>query len=223
MNAPSPGRLERIFAGILRARWLFIALYALLLPPSVYFAVRVAQDNSLDRLIVPSDPDFIATRAFEKVFGAGEFALLLAEADDPFAPEVLARVDAIERALQAIPHVVPNSALSIFRRTQAQLRRHARGRGRPSAASSTGTDLLRRQGLVGKDFLAIALSLEVSGPAERNATLAAIDAAIASANPPPSPLRKLTPLGLPFVNAYLDETQRDAIDSSRSSRSSSSS
>ena len=82
MNAPSPGRLERIFAGILRARWLFIALYALLLPPSAYFAVRVGQDNSLDRLIVPSDPDFIATRAFQQVFGAGEFSLLLAEVSD---------------------------------------------------------------------------------------------------------------------------------------------
>jgi predicted RND superfamily exporter protein len=212
MNAPGPGRLERIFVAIVRARWLFIALYALLLPPSVYFAVRVEQDNSLDRLIVPSDPDYIATRDFQDVFGAGEFSLLLAEMDDPFAPDVLARVDAVERALQRIPHVVPNSAISIFRRTQAELTAS------PEDAEAfrrfvTGTDLLSRQGLVGKDFLAIALSLEVSGPAERKATLAAIDAAIAKADPQPSPLRKLTKLGLPFVNAYLDETQRDAVNS----------
>ncbi|HEY7922227.1 MAG TPA: MMPL family transporter [Myxococcota bacterium] len=212
MNETAPGRLERIFLAIVRARWLFIALYALLLPPSIYFALSVEQDNSLDRLIVPSDPDYIATRAFQDVFGAGEFSLLLAEVDDPWAPEVLARVDAIERALQAIPHVSPNSALSIFRRTQAEFDAS------PEDAEAfrrfvTGTDLLRQQGLVGKDFLAIALSLEVGGPAERNATLAAIDAAIASADPQPSPLRKLTKLGLPFVNAYLDETQRNAIDS----------
>jgi predicted RND superfamily exporter protein len=209
MSAPSSGRLERIFVQILRGRWLFVALYALLLPPSSYFALKVDQDNSLDRLIVPSDPDFIATRSFQQVFGAGEFSLLLAEVDDPFAPEVLARVDAIEQALKAVPKVSPNSALSIFRRTQAELG--------PEDAEAFrrfvgGTDLLRRQGLIGEDFLAIALSLEVSGPAERNATLAAIDTAIGSANPEPSPLRKLTKLGLPFVNAYLDETQRGAFD-----------
>ena len=172
--------------------------------------MKVAQDNSLDRLIVPSDPDYIATRAFEEVFGASEFALLLAETDDPFAPEVLARVDAIERALQAVPNVAANSALSIFRRTRASFE------ATPETAEAfrrfvDGTDLLRRQGLVGKNFLAIALSLAVKGPAERNQALAGIDAAIAAANPAPSPLRKLTPLGLPFVNAYLDETQRDAI------------
>ena len=62
MNAAEPSRLERCFVAIVRARWLFVALYALLLPPSVFYALRVAQDNSLDRLIVPSDPDFIATR-----------------------------------------------------------------------------------------------------------------------------------------------------------------
>ncbi len=212
MDAPTSPRLERAFAGILRARWLFVAIYALLLPPAVFFAVGVAQDNSLDRLIVPTDPDFVATRAFEDVFGASEFALLLAETEDPYAPQVLARVDAIERALATVPNVAPNSALSIFRRTLAQFE------ATPETAEAfrrfvEGTDLLRRQGLVGKDFLAIALSLEVKGPAERNRALAGIEAALASANPQPSPLRKLTPLGLPFVNAYLDESQRDAFDS----------
>ena len=202
---PSP-RLERIFARIVRARWLWVACYAVLLVPGAFFALRVAQDNSLDRLIVPSDPDFIATRAFEEVFGSSEFALLLAETDDPFAPEVLARVDAIERALQKVPNVAANSALSIFRRTRSTFE------ATPETAEAfrrfvDGTDLLRRQGLVGKDFVAIALSLAVKGPVERNQALAGIDAAIAAANPAPSPLRKVTPLGLPFVNAYLDATQ----------------
>jgi predicted RND superfamily exporter protein len=83
------------------ARWPFVALYALLLVPSVHFAIRVGQGDSLDRLIVPGDPDHIATQEFEQVFGLGEFALLLAEADDPYAPAVLARVDGIERTLAA--------------------------------------------------------------------------------------------------------------------------
>ena len=209
MSPPTSRRLEAVFARVLRARWVFIALYALLLVPSVPFAIRVGQDNSLDRMIVPGDPDYIATQEFEKVFGSGEFALLLVEAGDPYAPAVLARMDAIERELAKIPRVTPSSALSVFRRTQARFDATAE-----DAAAfrrfATGTNLLRHQGLVGDAFLAIGLSLEVDGPAQRNEALGAIDAALAAADPPPSPLRALTRLGLPYVNAYLDQTQRDA-------------
>jgi len=208
MNGPASG-LERTFARIVSARWIVVLLFALAMLPGVYFALQVGQDNSLDRLIVPSDPDYVATRAFQKVFGAGEFALLIAEADDPFAPAVVARVDALERALQRIPHLEPNSALSIFRRTRPQF-----GDTPEDAAAfrrfATGTDLLRRQGLVGDHFLSIGLILDVHGTEQRRATLDAIDAAIASVDQAPSPLRRLTRVGLPFVNAYLDQTQREA-------------
>lgn len=201
-------RLEGIFAGILRARWLVVAVYALLLVPGVFYAIRVGQDNSLDRLIIPSDPDFLATREFQKVFGAGEFALLLAEAEDPFSPAVVARVDAIEGALRRVPHVEPNSAVSIFRRTRASFESTPED-AEAFRAFAKGTDLLRRQGLFGDGFLAIGLVVDVDGPAQRNAALEAVDAALAAANPAPSPVT-ITRLGLPYVNAYLDETQRDA-------------
>jgi predicted RND superfamily exporter protein len=209
MTSPAPGRLEAIFARVLRARWLFVALYALLLVPSAYFALQVGQDNSIDRLIVPGDPDATATRQFEKVFGSGEFALLLVEADDPYEAAVLARVHAIDRALAKIPDVAAHSALSIFLRVRPDF--HAT----PEDAAAfqrfaTGTGLLRQQGLVGKGFLGIGLSLTVQGPAQRNQALRAIDAALAAANPPPSPIREITRLGLPYVNAYLDRTQREA-------------
>jgi predicted RND superfamily exporter protein len=209
MTVPPSGRLERIFDRILRASWGIIVAYALLLAPAVYYAIRVGQDNSLDRLIVPTDPDFLATREFQKVFGAGEFALLLAEAEDPYSPAVLARVDAIERALQKVPNVETNSAISIFRRTRAQFD------ATPEEAGAfrefvNGTGLLRRQGLVGDGFLAVALVLEVETPAQRNMALEALDAAIAKADPQPSPLQRVTRVGLPFVNAYLDQAQRDA-------------
>src|SRR4029453_7042094 len=88
-----PSNLGRILAAIVRARWVVIAVYAVLLPPAAWYAAHAAQDNSLDRLIVPSDPDFLRTRAFQEVFGAGEFALLLADADNPFAPAALQRID----------------------------------------------------------------------------------------------------------------------------------
>lgn len=202
-------RLEPLFERIVRARWLVVLLHGLLLPPSVFFAIRVTQDNSIDRLIVPSDPAYIATRGFQEVFGEGEFALLLAEADDPFAPAVVARVDAIEQALRKVPGVAPSSALSIFRRTRASFE----GNAEDAAAFrsfATGTDLLKRQGLVGDGFLAIALVLDVKTPAERSAALDAVDAAVAEADPAPSPLHAVTQLGLPFVNAYLDRTQSEA-------------
>ena len=47
----SPG-LEALFRRVIAWRWPIVAFYALLLVPSVYFALRVDQDNQLDRLIV---------------------------------------------------------------------------------------------------------------------------------------------------------------------------
>ena len=79
---PPPSRLARGFAVLVARRRLVLAIWAVLLAPSVWFAAQVRQDNSIDRLIVPEDPDYVATRSFQQVFGAGEFALLLAEADD---------------------------------------------------------------------------------------------------------------------------------------------
>lgn len=198
--------LARIFTRIVAWRWVIVAVYAVLLPPTAYFAARVQQDNSIDRLIVPSDPDFIATRAFEDVFGGGEFALLLAEADDPFAPAVLARVDEIERGISQIPGVVVNSALSVYRRAQAGFV--------PSAETAaafrkfaTETDLFRRQGLIGDHYLAIGMVLIIESTEHRGPLLAAIDRVIARERGL-GPLRGLYTLGQPYVNAYLDETQR---------------
>jgi len=203
------GRLSRTFALIVARRWYVLACYALLLPPSVYFATQVRQDNSLDRLITTSDPDYIATRDFEKVFGAGEFALLLVEADDPLSPAVIERVDRLERALHTAPHVTANSALSVFRRARAGFE--------PTAAQSAafrqfvmGTDLFRKQGLVGDHSLAIGLVLDVHGSEERERTLAAIDRAIDQCPPSPESSQTLHKLGQPYVNVYLDDTLRSA-------------
>ncbi|HEX7410354.1 MAG TPA: MMPL family transporter [Candidatus Binatia bacterium] len=203
------GGLSRIFAFIIARRWYVLACYALLLLPSAYFAAQVRQDNSLDRLITASDPDYIATRDFEKVFGAGEFALLLVEADDPLSPAVIERIDGIERALRTVPHVTANSALSVFRRAKAGFE--------PRAAQveafrqfATGTDIFRKQGLVGDHSLAIGLMLDVHGSEEREHTLAAIDRAIDQSTPSPASLQTLHKLGQPYVNVYLDDTLRSA-------------
>ena len=209
-GAPGPvpaSVLTRLFAVIVERRWYVLAFYALLVPPSAYFASRVGQDNSIDRLIVPTDPDYVATQQFQQVFGGGEFALLLAEADDPLSPAVVAQVDRIERALRPIPRVTANSALSIFRRAKAGFEPTPE-QIEEFRAFVTGTDLFRKQGLVGDHYLAIGLVLQVSGSAEREAALAAIDRAIAQVETHPSPFRELHRLGQPYVNAYLDQTQR---------------
>ena len=202
-------RLGRFFAALIAHRWWVLVVYALLLPPAAWLAAQVDQDNSIDRLIVATDPDYVATRDFEKVFGQGEFALLLAEADDPLAPEVVTRVDEIERALAGIPHVAVNSTLSIYRRAKAGFT--------PTPESLTafrsfvtGTDLFRKQGLIGDRYLAIGLILDARDTAERRAALEAIERAIAGFRDHPAPLKKLTELGAPWVDQYLDETQRGA-------------
>jgi uncharacterized protein len=202
-------RLARIFAKVIGWRWYVIAFYALLLPPSAYYAAKVGQDNSIDRLLARHDPEYVATRAFEKTFGSGEFALLLVEADDPFDPAVVERVDRIERALQGIPRLTTNSVLSIYGRAKAgfeptpeqvaQLREFA-----------TGTDLFRRQGLFGDHYLAIGLVLDVRGSPERHATVAAIDRAVAPLDADLGPVKRIDRLGQSFVNVYLDDAQRSA-------------
>ncbi|MGH8546199.1 MAG: hypothetical protein ACREX3_21770, partial [Gammaproteobacteria bacterium] len=148
MRSHAGGTLSRFFAALIARRWWVIGCYALLLPPSAYYAAKVGQDNSIDRLIVATDPDYVATRAFEQVFGGGEYALLLVEAPDPLAPEVITKLDALERAIQTNPRVTTNSVLSVYRRAKAGFE--------PTPESltalrqfATGTDQFRRQGLLG--------------------------------------------------------------------------
>jgi predicted RND superfamily exporter protein len=209
LNGATLSWLSRTFSFIIAKRWYVLAGYALLVPAGAYFAARVGQDNSLDRLIVASDPDYVATRQFESVFGAGEFALLLLEADDPLSPPVVQRLDRIERGLAHVPHVSANSALSVYRRAKAGFE--------PTAASIaafrefvTRTDLFRKQGLVGDHFLAVGLVLDVHGGDERRDAMTAIDRVLAGVEADPGPLRGIDKLGQPYVNAYLDETQRGA-------------
>jgi uncharacterized protein len=210
MNADGSGRLARVFAALIACRWYVIAVYAVVLPLSAYYAAKVGQDNSIDRLLSQSHPEYVATRAFEKAFGAGEFALLLAEADDPFDPAVVDRVDRIERALQGVPHLKTNSLLSVYRRAKAGFEptpdqvAHLRD-------FATGTDLFRRQGLFGKNYLAIGLVFEVRGSAERRETVAAVDRALAPIAADLGPVRRLDRLGQSFVNVFLDDAQRRAL------------
>jgi uncharacterized protein len=194
-------RLARLLRRIIAARALVLAAYAVLVPAAVWVASRIPSEQSIDRLVVGTDPDVAATRAFQAVFPEPQLVLLLLEADDPFRPEVVAEARALAAALGGIPRVSTYSVLDVFRRA------------RPGAASpatdaealrrfATGTDFFRRQALVGDRFLGLAVALEVHGAAERDAALAAVDAALAR-TPHPA-IRQIRRIGAPYVESWVE-------------------
>jgi predicted RND superfamily exporter protein len=191
--------LERVFRRIVAWRIPVLAVYALLLPIAIVLALRIPSEGAIDRLIVPSDPDFVATRAFQKVFPEGQVVLLLVEADDPWSPDVLRQVMSLEERLKAVPGVVPISALDVFRRVSPGFQ--------PDAASAeayrrfaTGTDILRRQGLVGKDFQGVVAGF-ASGVGSRARTLDAIEKAVGEPGPGVKGIRRV---GAPLVEAWIE-------------------
>jgi predicted RND superfamily exporter protein len=209
MDTTNAGRLSRFFTTLIAWRWWVVALYAALLAPSAYYATKVGQDNSIDRLIVASDPDYIGTRAFEQVFGGGEYALLLIETPDPLAPDVVRKLDAVERAVQELPRLTTNSLVSVYRRARAGFEPTPEGIA-AFRQFATGTDQFRRQGLIGDRYLALALVFDVHDSADRLALLRQVEQAIRNVEAELGPITGLHRLGQPYVNVYLDETQRSA-------------
>ena len=204
MSAGRQGILASFFRFVVARRWWVVASYVLLIPPSIWFGLKVEQDNSLDRMIVQTDPDYANHKAFEKIFGSGKYVLLLAEAADPFTPEVLQRLDRVERTLQSSPEIEVSSALSIFRGAKGGFEAS------PAQAEAfrrfaSGTTLFREQGLVGEGFLSIPIVLSARTPEELKVRLESVDRAIAELEANPGPLTALRKVGLPYVNRYLDE------------------
>jgi predicted RND superfamily exporter protein len=193
-------RLEAFFRRVVALRLPILAAYALLVPAAAWLATRIPSEGAIDRLIVASDPDFVATRAFQKVFPEGQIVVVLLEADDPWRPEVLAEVAGMERALAAIPGVTAVSAQDVFRRARPGFAPTPEG-AEAFRAFATGTDFFRRQGLVGDRFQGLAVAFDAKGAKERTATLAAIDTAVAAARTgAASEVRKV---GAPWIEAWI--------------------
>jgi len=197
--------LERVFRRVVALRWPILAVYAVLLPIAIALALRIPSEGAIDRLIVPTDPDFVATRAFQKVFPEGQVVMLLLEADDPWSPQVLAEVAALEERIGKIPGVHPVSGLDVFRRVRPGFA--------PDAASAeaykafaTGTDILRRQGLVGDRFQTVVAGFGGTSR-ERAKTLAAIEEAVGKPGPGVKVIRKV---GAPFVEAWIEHESGSA-------------
>jgi uncharacterized protein len=201
------GRGAAVFRRIVARRVPILVAYALLVPAAIGLATGIRSDAGISRLVVPSDPDFVATRAFERIFPESPIVVLLLEADDPWRPGVLAATEALERALRAIPGVSPYSALDVYRRARPGFAPTADGAA-AYRAFATGTAFFRRQGLVGERFQGIAVALPAGGAAERDATLAAIDRAIRDV--PRGDVREVRRIGLPYVEAWIERASREA-------------
>jgi predicted RND superfamily exporter protein len=190
---------SRFLARLVSLRAPILAIYAVLVPLAAIRAAHISSEGGLDRLIQPDDPDFAATRAFQRIFPDSPSVLLLFESDDPWAPANLARVDAAVRELRAAAHVSAFSVLDVVRRarpgaTPEELRRLA-----------TGTAFFRKQAMLGDGFIAVIADLDVHGPAERDAALAAIDTALARARA--GPVRRV---GSPYVQSWLEQQSGSA-------------
>src|SRR5262249_54302723 len=183
----------RALHAVLRFRFVVLAVYAVLVPVAAVLATRIPSQGAIDRLIVPGDPAYAPTRAFQAIFPESQIVLLVLEARDPFAPDTLARVRRLKDALAGAPHVSTFSLLDALQRA------------RPGADAETlrrlanATSYFRRQGLVGDDFLTVLVNLDVHGAGERDAALAAIDGALARARVAP-----VHEIGAPVVNSWLE-------------------
>ena len=184
----------RILARIVSLRAPILVVYALLVPLAAVRAGRIPSEGGLDRLIVPSDPDYATTRAFQRIFPDKPSVLLVFESDDPWSSANLARVDAAIRELRAVPHVSAFSVLDAVRRarpgaTPSELRRLA-----------TGTSFFRKQGLLGDRFLTVVADLDLKEPRDRDAALAAIDAALERAG-----AGQVRRVGVPYVESWIEQ------------------
>ncbi|MCX5732117.1 MAG: MMPL family transporter, partial [Deltaproteobacteria bacterium] len=194
-----PSFPERLFRRIVAWRLSVLAIYAVLLPVAIGLVLRIPSEGAIDRLIVPADPDFVAPRAFQKIFPEGQVVLLLLEADDPWSPDVLRQVIALEDRLKAVPGVHPISAIDLFRRVAPGFQ--------PDAASAeafrkfaTGTDILRRQGLLGKDFQGVVVGFGADA-GNRAKVLASIEKAVGEPGPGVKGIRRV---GAPLVEAWIE-------------------
>lgn len=196
----APSKLERVFQAIIKQRRIIVALYAVLLPLGIWGALLVPKDDSIDRMVVESDPDYVATRAFQQVFPEAQIAMLLLESPDPYVPDALKEMGALEDRLSKVPNVRPNSALSVWKRT------HPTFSATPEEAAAfkafcTGTDLFKRQGLVGDGFLSIATLVTTTEQKGRNAALHGIDKVL----PASGPIKTIRKVGRPYIETWLEE------------------
>jgi hypothetical protein len=189
---------------VIALRSWIVGAYLLLVPLGAWLALRIPRDDAIERMIVETDPDAAATRAFQAVFPERKSVLFLAEADDPFAPAVLDAFRRLEAALDRVPRVDTVSAPSIADRVRPGLA----SRPEELRAFVQGTTFFRKQALAGPRFLGLVLLMDAPDPRERDRVLDAVLAATDALRPLPFRLRRV---GEPLMHSYLErETGRSS-------------
>jgi len=195
-----PSRKDRLFTRLIAWRVPIVIIYAVLVPAAAYLASRLPSEGAIDRLLVPSDPAYVETRAFQKIFPEGKVAILLFEAAEPWSAAVLRELDAASVELRAIPNLSTYGVLDIYRRARGGLVLDPAGVS-ALATFARGSTLLAKQGLVGEHFLGLALALRVSEPEQLAAMLAQIDAALART--PRHAVTAVRKVGAPYIEAWI--------------------
>jgi predicted RND superfamily exporter protein len=204
-------RLIPVLSVMVRRPWVVAAVYAVVVAAAAFLAVGIPRDNSLENMVVSSDPDVAASREFERLFPEGDTVFLMLETADPFAPEALADLERLEHEIEAVDGITAYSVATVWR--------HARpGAGAPAdnaeefRAVVGGTDFFRRQGLIGEKFLAIVASLDAPEPEIRDALLGRITDAADGAGRWSTAIERVRRIGRPWIDAWLErETSASSV------------
>jgi predicted RND superfamily exporter protein len=203
----SGSRLERIFARVIALRVPIVLLFALLVPVAAVLAMRIPSEGAIAGLVMHDDPDWLATRDFQKVFPEGQFVLLLLESEDPFRPAALVDADALAAALAKVPEVTIVSALDTWRRAHPGFLPTPEG-AEALRGFAARTSLLRKQGLVGDRFLGLVVGFPSKGARARDGWLTAIDRAVATT--PFTAVTHVRKVGAPYVESWIERESGQA-------------
>ncbi len=221
MSPPSPTpRLDALFRRVIARRFWIVAAYAVVAPVALLLALRIPKDTALERMIVPSNPEVTTTRLFQRVFPEKPVGMLLVETPRPCSDAAVAGLATLQAALARVPRLVPYSVLSVWERLRPGAAARP-GAGEELCRFVSGTPFFRDQGLFGDElspgtrsgssqggFLGVVLALDVTGPEERDRTLAAADAVIAEVLASPAGRAGITNVrrvGAPWLDAWLEQ------------------
>jgi predicted RND superfamily exporter protein len=199
------------FSALVARRWWVVAIYAVVLAAAAHLALDIPRDNSVENLVVSSDPDVAVAREFDSIFPENINVFLMLETEDPLSASSLAELERLEDELDAVDGIAAFSIATVWRRSRP-------GAGSPADDLETfrevagGSDFFRRQGLVGDGFLAVVLALDASGPERRDELLGAIDEIVSGVSEGSGSIDRIRRVGRPWIDAWLErETSASSL------------
>ncbi len=196
-------RIEPFFGWIVSKRWLVLAVYSIVVVGAGFLAMDIPRDNSLENLVVSSDPDVAASREFEKIFPEAATVFLMLETEEPFSAGPLNDLERLESELAAVDGINAFSMATVWRRSRP-------GAGSPAddleafREIAGGSDFFRRQGLVGDNFLAIVLALDAPEPEIRDALLEKVNEIVFAVPEWSDSIDRVRRVGRPWIDAWLE-------------------